>query len=75
MKKKTNIFLKQLSNKHGRSYDGKNELLDEDGSYRRESGYIESSCSNNIQNESQVILNNIHLIYYYSIIPILNLNC
>ncbi|XP_029342648.1 E3 ubiquitin-protein ligase PDZRN3-B isoform X3 [Acyrthosiphon pisum] len=49
----------QLSNKHGRSYDGKNELLDEDGSYRRESGFIESSCSNNIQNESQVILNNI----------------
>lgn len=49
-------FLKQLSNKHGRSYDGKNELLDEDGSYRRESGFIESSCSNNIQNESQVIL-------------------
>lgn len=46
-------FLKQLSNKHGRSYDGKNELLDDDGSYRRESGFIESSCSN-VQNESQV---------------------
>ncbi|XP_060844315.1 harmonin-like isoform X3 [Rhopalosiphum padi] len=46
----------QLSNKHGRSYDGKNELLDEDGSYRRESGFIESSCSNNIQNESQIML-------------------
>jgi len=53
-------FLKQLSNKHGRSYDGKNELLDEDGSYRRESGFIESSCSNNIQNESQVIL--VHIV-------------
>ncbi|XP_025421905.1 whirlin-like isoform X2 [Sipha flava] len=45
----------QLSNKHGRSYDGKNELLDEDGSYRRESGFIESSCSN-VQNESQIML-------------------
>ncbi|XP_050526891.1 uncharacterized protein LOC126897386 [Daktulosphaira vitifoliae] len=45
----------QLSSKHGRSYDGKNELIDEDSCYRRESGFIESSCSNS-HHDSQVML-------------------